>query len=251
MKKWIFLLFALFSGSVVWAQTQAIAHRGYWKTDGSAQNSLAALEKAHALNIYGSEFDVWLTADGIPVVFHDAKVRELVVEEVTYQQLMDTTLVNGEKISTLEQYLEAGKQLKDIRLVLEIKSHKRVVNEDRVVAKVVEMVNRFQLEDRVDYIAFSMNVCKELKKRVPNGTIVYLNGDVSPQDLKEIGLSGFDYHHKVLTDHPDWIQQAKSLGLSTNVWTVNDPEQMKWFIEKEVDFITTDNPIALIELLGE
>ena len=30
----------------VMAQTQVIAHRGYWKTDGSAQNSIAALLKA-------------------------------------------------------------------------------------------------------------------------------------------------------------------------------------------------------------
>ena len=28
------------------AQTQVIAHRGFWKTEGSAQNSIAALEKA-------------------------------------------------------------------------------------------------------------------------------------------------------------------------------------------------------------
>ena len=47
----------------VMAQTQVIAHRGYWKTDGSAQNSIAALLKADSIGCYGSEFDVWLTAD--------------------------------------------------------------------------------------------------------------------------------------------------------------------------------------------
>ena len=34
----------------VMAQTQVIAHRGYWKTDGSAQNSIAALLKATVPN---------------------------------------------------------------------------------------------------------------------------------------------------------------------------------------------------------
>ena len=38
--------------------TQVIAHRGFWKTDGSAQNSIAALVKADSINCYGSEFDV-------------------------------------------------------------------------------------------------------------------------------------------------------------------------------------------------
>ena len=28
------------------SETQIVAHRGYWKTEGSAQNSIASLEKA-------------------------------------------------------------------------------------------------------------------------------------------------------------------------------------------------------------
>ena len=34
--------------------TQVIAHRGFWKTDGSAQNSIAALVKADSIHCYGS-----------------------------------------------------------------------------------------------------------------------------------------------------------------------------------------------------
>ena len=52
-------------------QTQVIAHRGFWKTEGSAQNSIAALVKADSIACYGSEFDVWLTADNQLVVNHD------------------------------------------------------------------------------------------------------------------------------------------------------------------------------------
>ena len=39
----------------VMAQTQVIAHRGYWKTDGSAQNSIAALLKADSIGCYGKK----------------------------------------------------------------------------------------------------------------------------------------------------------------------------------------------------
>lgn len=35
-----------------------IAHRGYWQTEGSAQNSIRALELADEIRVYGSEFDV-------------------------------------------------------------------------------------------------------------------------------------------------------------------------------------------------
>lgn len=250
MKKTIFLLLlTVVCSGLLQAQTQVIAHRGYWDTEGSAQNSLAALRKAHDLNIYGSEFDVWLTSDGVAVVNHDAVVQDMRVEDVTYEQLLSITLPNGEKIPTLEQYLRLGKRVIGTQLVLEIKSHKRLINEDRLVAQVVEMIRRYGLEYRTDYIAFSMNVCKELKRLSPHATIVYLNGDVSPQDLKEIGLSGLDYNHKVLTENPNWIQEAKDLGLTTNVWTVNDPAQMKFFIDKGIDFITTDKPDVLIDVL--
>ena len=47
---------------------QVIAHRGYWKTAGSAQNSITALQKADSIHCYGSEFDVWLAKDNKLVV---------------------------------------------------------------------------------------------------------------------------------------------------------------------------------------
>ena len=52
-------------------QTKVIAHRGFWKTSGSAQNSITALVKADSIHCYGSEFDVWITTDGQLVVNHD------------------------------------------------------------------------------------------------------------------------------------------------------------------------------------
>jgi len=243
------LLIAFLCGGSLFAQTKIIAHRGYWDCEGSAQNSIAALQKAHEVGVYGSEFDVWITADGVPIVNHDDSIPGFRIETANYNQLKDITLKNGERIPTLEEYLIEGKKYPDMQLILEIKSHRRVINEDRLVAKVVNMVKKHGLENQTEYIAFSMNVCKELKRHAPNASISYLNGDVSPQDLKEIGLTGLDYNHGVLTKNPTWIADAKALGLSTNVWTVNIPEQMQWFIDQKVDYMTTDAPEELKELL--
>ena len=66
-----FALVACFMG--LQAQTQVIAHRGFWKTEGSAQNSITALEKAAEEKLYGSEFDVQVTLDGKLIVNHDSK----------------------------------------------------------------------------------------------------------------------------------------------------------------------------------
>ena len=71
IKKLLLASALLFSAYNVSAQTQVIAHRGFWKTEGSAQNSIAALIKADSIGCYGSEFDVWLAADDQLVVNHD------------------------------------------------------------------------------------------------------------------------------------------------------------------------------------
>ena len=63
-------------------KTKVIAHRGYWKTEGSAQNSIRSLERANEIKVYGSEFDVHLTADNVPVVFHDSKIQGKHIQKI-------------------------------------------------------------------------------------------------------------------------------------------------------------------------
>lgn len=250
MKK-ILLLFAclLAVSATLFAQTKVVAHRGYWDTEGSYENSITSLNKAAEIGVFGSEFDVHITADDVLIVNHDATIQGVPIQTSTYAKLKDLVLPNGEKLPTLEQYLEAGSKIPNMRMVLEIKSNKRVVMEDRSVLAIVNMVRKYGLEDRTDYIAFSMNVCKELVKLAPSAEVYYLNGDVSPADLKELGMAGLDYHYSKLEEHPEWIKEAHDLGLKVNVWTVNDVDMIKKFISQGVDFITTNKPVECLDLL--
>ena len=99
--------------------TQVIAHRGFWKTDGSAQNSIAALVKADSIHCYGSEFDVWLTADNKLIVDHDGVFKGVRMETSTEKECTSIILDNGENLPTLQQYLNKAKGLKT-RLILEL-----------------------------------------------------------------------------------------------------------------------------------
>ena len=235
--------------SMASAQTQAIAHRGYWDCEGSAQNSIAALVKASEAGVYGSEFDVSVTADGIPVVNHDDDIQGYLIETTPYATIKALKLPNGETLPTLEAYLQKGKTLPDVQLILEIKPHRKEANEDRAVKAIVALVEKYGLEKRVDYISFSMNICKELMEAAPGAPVYYLNGDVAPAELKRLGLTGMDYDYEVLRKHPQWIKEAHTLGLKTNSWTVNDKQTMQWLIEQGEDFITTDKPVELKTLL--
>lgn len=105
-----FLFILVVIGFQLHAQTQIIAHRGFWKTEGSAQNSLTALVKADSIKAYGSELDIWLSSDGVPVVNHDAHVtlngEKLIVQDTPASVLTQVKLSNGEYLPTLESYLD-------------------------------------------------------------------------------------------------------------------------------------------------
>ncbi|MCR4921812.1 MAG: glycerophosphodiester phosphodiesterase [Bacteroidaceae bacterium] len=251
MKRSILLvLAALLLSLPLLAQPKIVAHRGFWRTAGSAQNSIAAVQKAAELGIYGSEFDVWITADGVPVVFHDAVWDGMRIEDSKYTDLMNKRLGNGEFLPTLQQYLQYFAKTPYIRLIFEIKTHKTPERNRAVTEMGVKLVRELGLENRTDYIAFSKYVCEVLHEITPKSNIAYLSGDLSPQKIKEMGISGIDYNHKVFIEHPNWAKQAKALGLEVNVWTVDGEEDLKKFAAMPgIDLITTNDPDKLKDIL--
>ena len=229
---------------------EVICHRGYWDTEGSAQNSIRSLVKADSIGAWGSEFDVWMTADGVLVVNHDETYGGVTIETAKWKQLKDMRLKNGEPLPTLDQMLECGKRL-TTRLIVEMKPHTSRSQEKEAASKIVKMVKDKGLEDRVEYITFSYAGMKNLKEMAPNGTpVYYLNGELSPSQLAELDVSGIDYSIKVMREHPQWIDEAHSLGMKVNVWTVNSDRDMEWCINYGVDFITTNAPERLQQKLA-
>ena len=117
------------------AQTRVIAHRGFWKTQGSAQNSITSLLKADSIGCYGSEFDVWLTKDNGLVVSHDGIIQGHKVEESTLKELTGLWLANGECVPSLKELLETAKRKTSLKLVLELKAHSKPEREIKAVTR--------------------------------------------------------------------------------------------------------------------
>ena len=252
MKRIFILMAALLVGLTAVAQPKIVAHRGYWRTDGSAQNSITSLQKAAAVGCYGSEFDVWLTADGVPVVVHDATIDGIRIEDTTFATLMNHRLQNGEFIPTLQQYLTEGSKIEGCQLILEIKPHRNEVRDKRIADMCVELVRTLGLEKKTEYISFSKVVCQRLHEITPDSKVAYLNGELSPAQIKEMGLTGIDYNEKVFVKHPEWLQEAKQLGVEVNVWTVDGEENLRHHVNLEgVDLITTNDPEILKGILAE
>lgn len=232
-------------GALQAQHTQVIAHRGFWKTDGSAQNSIAALVKADSIGCYGSEFDVWLTTDEQLVVNHDKTFKGVTLQDATARVCTAIRLDNGEQLPTLQQYLDRAKML-TTRLILELKPHRTPPQETRAVELIVKMVKDMGLEERTEYITFSRHALREFIRLAPKGTpVYYLEGDLSPKELKALGCAGPDYHFSVFKKHPEWIKESHDLGMKVNAWTVNDAKDMEWLIEQGADFITTNEPLLM------
>ena len=124
MKTRLFMALAIAASALTAsaAQPKVIAHRGYWDTPGSAQNSLRALAKADSVGCFASEFDVWMTSDGVLVVNHDADINGVHIETSPAKKVLAEKLSNGENVPTLDSYLQlAAKQ--PSRIVLELKTH--------------------------------------------------------------------------------------------------------------------------------
>lgn len=229
--------------------TQVIAHRGHWTPSGSAQNSIAALQKAQEIGVYGSEFDVWITTDGVVVLCHDPSIGGRIIETSTYDELKNVKLSNGENIPTLEDYLEQGKQSPATKLILEIKGHATTERNNRVADSSVAKVRAAHVEDLVEYISFSYEVCLRILENNPGATVAYLSGGLTPQQLYDDGIMGLDYTMSTMASHSAFVKQAHDLGMTVNVWTVDEEDDMLTFINMGVDYITTNEPVRLQKLL--
>lgn len=106
-----------------WLAEVPLAHRGL-HGEGLIENSRSAFVAAAAAG-YGVELDVQLSADGVPVVFHDTSLGRLVdssrrVGELTAAELGQLALLDGDEgIPTLAQALEV---LQDTPAMLELKT---------------------------------------------------------------------------------------------------------------------------------
>lgn len=229
---------------------KVIAHRGA-HTDGATENSIAALTKAMKANYYGIELDIWITTDGVIVVHHDGVVNGVRFENSTYNQIKDIKLANGENLPTFESFLNTFKSLmneSDSKLIVEIKTHSSASRLNACVDKTLEMIEAAGLKDRTEYIAFSYDACKRIVSKDPAAMVGYLSGNLEPATVLKDGIRSIDYSYSAYNSNPTWIKKARELGMTVNVWTVNNEVEMLKYTGLGAHYITTDAPAVLTEL---
>ncbi len=229
-----------------------IAHRGAWKKQNLPQNSMAALVHSFELGAAGVEFDLHLSLDGIPVAMHDHWFKGVDMEANKYDDLKKVELSNGEPVPTFDSFVKKGIKQNKTRLVAELKSSKKGKKRSMLLAeKVLKVVEKHHAQDWMIYISFDYDIIKKIIEIDPAAKTMYLTGDRSPEQLKQDGVWGMNYNHSVYKSKEHWIQEARRLGITTSAWTVNDEGSMKFLLDQNIDYITTDEPELLFDLLKQ
>jgi glycerophosphoryl diester phosphodiesterase len=236
--------------TIVWA------HRG--SSFLAPENTLEAFELAAEQKADGIELDIHLTADGQLAVIHDETLERTTngtgfVESHTMTELkkLDANILHpeyqGAKIPTLPEVLDFVKG-NSLRLNIEIKEEHEPNPE--LTKQLAKLILDFGLKDRTMYCSFNHYSLLGLRRFLPDACIglLYHGGLVNPWDYaKAIGADCLHpyYRFGLLDNH---VEQAHKAGLKMNVWTVNEPDDIRWVYEQGADGIITNKPNLALEL---
>jgi len=230
------------------------AHRGFWNCEGAgfSENSIASLRCAQEAGVWGSEFDIHITADDVVIVNHNDDIEGVAIADANYADLLQYKLPNGESRPTLDAYLDQGAKATTM-LVMELKPQKNFAREDMLVEKALAALKAHGLYDpsRVMFISFSWHICRKIAAIAPEFCNQFLEGNYAPKRLMDNGINGLDYYYKTLIEHKEWVKDAHERGMTVNTWTVNREKDIQAVIDAGVDVITTNFPLLVRQLLGD
>lgn len=236
---------------------KVVAHRGF--SSRYPENSLLAFEKALELGADGAEFDVQLTADGVPVVFHDESLvritgEDVLVCELTLEELKSYDIsyrFKGEclvqRIPTLAEYFALVKD-RDFLNVIELKT--AIFEYDGIEQKTLDLIQAYGLADRVIVSSFnhySLLRMQKLAPTLPYG-ILYECRIAEPQRYcNALGMQYLHPDYRFLDDAE--LDKYELAGVKTNPWTVDDERAIRYLLGQENIYAIMSNKPDLVMAL--
>ena len=214
---------------------------------------MAAYEAAVKQGADGFECDLRLTKDGVGVLWHDADLLrcandKAVVSGSTYAQLKRIY----PQILTFDEFLDFGISEKK-SLLLETKHPvpSRTAVEDEILEKLKREEKRIKKADiSVNVMSFSWLAIEHIKRLDSKIETTYLLHDHTPWiSARYSSAQSLGPGISLLRKDPALAKRIKSSGRKLNVWTVNDPADIRLCNELGVDNLITNRPGFVRELL--
>ena len=232
----------------------AFAHRGGAGEGG--ENTAAAFERAVRLGFRYVETDVHATADGVPVVFHDATLDRLTghrgaVSDLTWADLRTVRIAGAAAVPRLDEVLAAWPL---IRFNIDVKT-------DPGAAPTVETITRAGATGRVLLASFDdrrlariralagPRVATSLGRREATRLRLASLAGVRPRLPESAVAAQVPVRHgRIPVVDRRFVALSHRLGLQVHVWTIDDPTEMNRLLDLGVDGIMTDRPSTLREV---
>lgn len=236
--------------------TKIWAHRGASRQ--APENTLPAFARAIELGADGIELDVQLSADGVPVVFHDFELDHLSDGQGL---LRDRTLAELRQLNFNRRFPEQGfvtlptlaevlALLQPTRLELNIEIKSGQVLYPGLEAKVLELVAAAGMRDRVWYSSFNHYALIQVRALDPQARCGILFDNILFQPwryARQIGMQALHPHHRMLAI-PGLVRASHAAGLAVHAWTADRPEDIRQALQLGVDAVITNVPDTAIAL---
>jgi glycerophosphoryl diester phosphodiesterase len=244
---------------------RAYAHRGWHVGDlAGCENTLAAFHRAVDEGFGYLELDVHASADGVPVVHHDATLDRTtdgagLIADLAAAALTQVRVDGREPIPLLEQVLT---ELPTTRMTIELKAH-------GVVEPVLAVLERTDSWHRVCLGSYhdrrltrarnaaGARLFTSLAQASAFGLRARAWLDALPRPLSQLpgppvqgNLAQLPRRYGALTVVDDaLLRTAHAGGREVHVWTVDDPVEMGALLDLGVDGLLSDRPDLLREVL--
>jgi glycerophosphoryl diester phosphodiesterase len=219
----------------------AIAHRG--DPLAHVENTLEAFAAAVAAGADMIELDVRRTSDGCAAVVHDPTLERIWnVRRRVGELTMDE--VRGLGIPDLATALDA------------IPAHVQVMvdyEETAVADPALDAVLEVGALERALFAGDDFAGHRRIRERERGARIAATwtrDAPIPEALLDELGAEFYNPSGNVLGRDPGAVERMRARGTKVSVWTIDEPDDMAFFLELGVDAVTTNRIGTLVELLA-
>jgi glycerophosphoryl diester phosphodiesterase len=234
-----------------WASSEIpliIGHRGASRD--AAENTITAFALAAEQKADGIEFDVQLSADGVPVVMHDSTVDRTTngrgaVSKLSVEKLQALDAGDGRPVPTLDQVFE----IFGPTLLYNVELKCGRWPDSNLAAAVAERIEGHQLEDYVLVSSFNFLAVMQARRTLsPRTPVAHLRMSKNTSWKHRIMKAEADNPYFGLVDQ-QYMRWAATQNLMVNVWTVDDPAEAQRLTDIGVTSIITNQPALIRSML--
>lgn len=231
---------------------EIIGHRGFAAI--APENTMISFLYALENGAHSLEFDLQLSADGVPVIFHDERLDRLTntpgkIREKNLLELQNLDVgawfgpeFVGQHIPTLTDALHLLKQV-DQYLYFDIKPHCQWSDQD--VKNLITILTEFDVLHKSIIYSFNDQFIEQVRRESQEVILAHIAADMASyeRELTRAVTAGdkimiSEYH--ILLNQPSLITASRSQGVDVVVWTVDSQDDWQKLRDLGIERIVTN-----------